>query len=99
VKYKISVDAQNDIESIWLYTFETWSAEQADRYYNLILDEIEYLVQNPRSGKDYSYVRKGYYRSKVKSHFIFYRIKQREDEIEIIRVLHQQMDVETRLNE
>ena len=40
--YKISKEASNDLEKIWLYTIETWSAEQADRYLNLIFDEIEY---------------------------------------------------------
>ena len=29
---KISNEAQFDFENIWLYTFETWSKEQADRY-------------------------------------------------------------------
>lgn len=99
MKYKISQEAQNDIENIWLYTFETWSAEQADRYYELIFDEIEYLTQQPDSGKDYSTVREGYYRSKVKSHFIFYRINRKEDCIEVIRVLHQQMDIDNRLQD
>lgn len=99
MKYKISNEAQNDLENIWLYTFETWSIEQANRYYNLIIDEIEYLAENPNSGKDYSQVRKGYLRSKVKSHFIFYKINRRENEIEIIRILHQQMDIENRLND
>ena len=97
--YKISKEAQIDIENIWLYTFETWSIEQADRYFNLILDEIEFLTQNTNSGKDFNYIRKGYYRSKVKSHFIFYRINLKDNVIEIIRILHQQMNVETRLNE
>jgi len=50
--YKISKEAQSDLENIWLYTFETWSVEQADRYYNQILDEIEYLAENPTSGND-----------------------------------------------
>ena len=49
--YKLSVKASNDIENIWLYTFEKWSLEQADRYINLIIDEIEYLSYNPNSGK------------------------------------------------
>jgi len=97
--YKISNEAQIDIEKIWLYTFETWSIEQADRYFNLIFDEIEFLTQNPTSANDYNQIRKGYYRSKVKSHFIFYRINEKENEIEIIRILHQQMDVENRLND
>ena len=97
--YKISNEAQIDIENIWLYTFENWSVERADRYFNLILDEIEYLTQHPTSGKDYDHIRKGYYQSKVKSHFIFYRINVKQKETEIIRILHQQMDIENRLND
>lgn len=96
--YKISNEAQIDIEKIWLYTFNNWSLQQADRYINLILDEIEYLTQYPTSGKAYDHIREGYYRSKVKAHFIFYRINTKEYEIEIIRVLHQQMDIDSRLN-
>ncbi len=99
MKYKISQAASQDIENIWLYTIEKWSIEQADRYFNLIMDEIEYLAKNPKSGKDFSNVRKGYFRSKIKSHFIFYRFNRKHDLIEIIRILHQRMDIEIRLNE
>ncbi|TZF85973.1 type II toxin-antitoxin system RelE/ParE family toxin (plasmid) [Pedobacter sp. BS3] len=94
--YKISKEAAGDIENIWLYTFENWSVKQADRYYNLIIDVIEYIASNPDSGKDYSHVRKGYRCSKVGSHLIFYRVN---DEVEIVRVLHQRMDIENRLKE
>ena len=97
--YKISREALNDLENIWLYTFKTWSAKQADRYLNLIFDEIEYLSENPNSGKDYSFVRKGYLRSKVKSHFIFYKINLKDSEIEIIRILHEQMDIDNSFND
>jgi toxin ParE1/3/4 len=97
--YKISKEASNDLEKIWLYTIETWSAEQADRYLNLIFDEIEYLCQKPNSGSDFSHVRKDYLRSRVKSHFIFYKINEKKSELEIIRILHQQMNIENRLNE
>ena len=97
--YKISKEASNDLEKIWLYTIETWSAEQADRYLNLIFDEIEYLCQKPNSGSDFSPVRKDYLRSRVKSHFIFYKINEKQSELEIIRILHQQMDIKNQLNE
>ena len=97
MKYGLSRKALADIESIWLYTVENWSIDQADRYYNLIFDEIEYLAEFPDSGKDFSYVRKDYRRSKVKSHLIFSRI--RKNEVEIIRVLHQRMDIENRLKD
>ena len=97
--YKISVKAAGDIEHIWLYTFEHWSLEHADRYINLIIDEIEYLADNPDSGKNFNHIRKNYRCAKVKSHLIFYRLSDRESDIEIIRVLHQRMDIEHRLEE
>lgn len=97
--YKISVKASEDIENIWLYTFENWSQEQADRYINLLFDEIEYLAGNPNSGKDFSHIRNNYRCSKVKSHLVFYRLTGKRNDIEVIRVLHQRMDVEKHLEE
>ena len=96
MKYKISREAHKDLENIWIYTFKNWSIKQADYYLSLIIKEIEYISENPESGKNYEKIRKGYYRSTVKSHFIFYRIN--ENFIEIIRVLHRRMDVDTRLS-
>jgi toxin ParE1/3/4 len=95
--YKISSKAAEDIENIWLYIFENWSLEQADRYLDLIFNEIEYLAANPTAGKDFSHVRKNYRCSKVKSHIVFYRYVESQSDIEVIRVLHQRMDIENRL--
>lgn len=99
MRYIISQLASQDLENIWLYTFENWSIEQADTYFNLIMDEIEYISCKPESGYDFSHVRKGYLRSRIKSHFIFYRINQKKKLVEIIRILHQKMDIESRLTE
>ncbi|WP_265428057.1 type II toxin-antitoxin system RelE/ParE family toxin [Chryseobacterium sp. YIM B08800] len=99
MKYKISKEALNDLEKIWLYTSEIWSKEQADYYFDLIINEIEHLSGNPKSGKDYNEIRKGYFRFRVKLHFIFYKINMNTEEIEIIRILHQQMDILSRLDE
>lgn len=99
MSYKISKEALEDNDSIWMYTAENWSVEQANRYYNMIFDEIEFLAGNPSSGKDYSHVRRDYRCSKVKSHLIFYRSDNKNKEIEIIRVLHQRMDIEGRLSD
>lgn len=65
----------------------------------MFFDETEFISENPKSGKDYNDVRKGYYRSKVKSHYIFYKINQKEEEIEIVRILHQQMGIASKLYE
>jgi toxin ParE1/3/4 len=97
MKFKISKEAENDLTKIWNYTFETWSREQANRYINLIFEEIQYICENLEFGKDFSYVRKGYMKAKVKSHFIFYKINTKNMHIEVIRILHQRMDIEQRL--
>lgn len=99
MSYKISIQASEDIENIWLYTFQNWSLGQADRYVNLIFDEIEYLADNPDAGRDFNHIRKNYRCSKVKSHLIFYRLMSKQTDIEIIRVLHQRMDIGNHLNE
>lgn len=96
--YNLSIEAENDLQNIWLYTLENWSREQADRYVDLILDEIEYLCVNPYSGTDYNHLRKGYYKSKIKSHFIFYKVNDSMNVIQIVRVLHQMMDIESQLD-
>jgi len=44
--YIISEKALDDISQIWGYTAENWSPEQADSYYDLLLDEIEYIAEN-----------------------------------------------------
>jgi len=98
MNYQISQLANRDIESIWIYTLENWSVEQADRYLNLILDEVEFLAANPESGQDYGKVIDDYFRSRIKSHFIFYKINKEKNEIHIIRVLHQRMDIDSLLN-
>ena len=99
MNYKISKEAEKDLEKIWLYTFETWSLRQADYYYDLLMDEIEYLAENPKFGQDFSHLRKGYFQSRVKSHFIFYRLNLKNNELEVIRILHQQMDIDSRIEE
>ena len=95
-KFKFSNEAVKDLEEIWFYTRQTWSIEQADRYYNLIMDEIEFISSNPQLGRTIDYIKEGYKSTKVKSHVIYY--KQIEDEaILIVRILHQRMDSENKL--
>ena len=89
--------AIQDLEEIWFYTFNIWSLEQADRYHSLIIKEIEFLATRPGSGKLLDHLRTGYRSSKVKSHYIFYRFT--SNELEIVRILHENMDIPNRLNE
>lgn len=95
-QYRISHKAIEDLNKIWLYTFHKWSKEQADRYYNLIIEEIEFISNNFMTGKSAEQTRKNYRVTKIKSHLIFYR-KVENDIVEVVRILHQQMDIKKRL--
>jgi len=89
--------AIEDLDVIWLHTVQNWSLEQADRYYNLIYDEVVFLAAKPGYGKDIGHIREGYRSSKVNSHFIFYKYSW--SEIDIIRILHEHLDIPNRLND
>lgn len=95
--YRISNRAIIDLEEIWNYTYDTWPLEQADRYYQLLLDEFEFLAKYPRSGKTVDEIHLGYRVSVVRSHLVFYRIE--NEFIEIIRILNQKMNIKNRIKE
>ena len=95
-KYKFTNEAVKDLEEIWSYSKQTWSLEQADRYYNLIVDEIEFISSNPLLGKSIDHIKEGYMSTKVKSHVVFYK-QHVDDTILVVRILHQNMDCEKRM--
>ncbi len=59
---------------------------------------MEYIVNFFDMALDFGKIRKSYKYSKVKSHLIFFK-KDKMNEIEVIRVLHERMDIESRLKE
>lgn len=95
-EYRISRQAIEDLNEIWLYTFKKWSKIQADDYYDLVIREIELIAKNNLVGKVSEQTRKNYRVTTVKLHLIFYRILE-NDTVEIMRILHQKRDVKKRL--
>lgn len=96
MQIKISKKAKNDLTNIWEYTFKKWSLQQADKYYDILVEGINTISREPNIGKNYEKIRNGYQGFQVKSHIIFYRVPD-ENNIEIIRVLHERMDIKNRL--
>lgn len=88
--YRISPRAEDDLEDIWLYTLHNWSIEQADRYYNSIVEAFGDLASGRKAGRVVE-MRAGYFKHPVGAHLIFYRND--PDSVVIVRVLHQRMDV------
>jgi toxin ParE1/3/4 len=96
--YKLTNKAVEDLNQIWEYTIYKWSEQQADNYYNLLLDSCQNIADNPSLGRNYDGVKKELYGVKTNRHIIFYR-KQSEEYVEITRILHERMDLKNRLNE
>ena len=90
--------AKADLKKIGQYTQENWGREQRVLYLNMLDVCFQQLATNPLKGKDCSEIRDGYRKLNAVSHLIFYRQKS-FDVIEIVRILHGHMDIETRLTE
>ncbi|GET45590.1 type II toxin-antitoxin system RelE/ParE family toxin [Capnocytophaga felis] len=90
--------AIDDLNAIWNYTFEKWSELQADKYYFALKFDCSQISKNPQLGKKYDEIRKDLFGLKSGRHIIFYQAIS-EDEIEIIRILHEQMDLKSRIME
>lgn len=90
VTVRISNLAERDLLSIWTYTLEEWGETQADAYIESFAGKFSLLASLPGAGRSIDEVRPGYRRARHGSHLIFSR--QVEDGVEIVRVLHQQMD-------
>jgi toxin ParE1/3/4 len=95
-KYKISQKAIDDLSKIWEYTYHEWSELQADKYYWMLINTCNEISDNPEIGKEYSIIAKDLCGMKSGRHIVFYLRKKNKD-IEIIRVLHEQMDLKTRI--
>jgi len=59
------------------------------------MNEIEFISENTASGKSMEHVKEGYMVVYVKSDMIFFR--RNKGIVEIIRILHQKMDIELNL--
>ena len=97
-KYKLTNKAVDDLSGIWGYTFNNWSEKQADKYYQMLLDNCQYIADDPNIGKNYDGIRDELLGLKANRHIIFYR-KTTDNPIEITRILHGRMDLENRINE
>jgi toxin ParE1/3/4 len=97
--YRLAPAAQADLDDIWQYTVSSWRAAQAERYTRAIRDAAEDLARGNRQGQAIDEVRAGYRKLAVGSHLLFCRSARDDDGIEIIRILHQRMDVSARLGD
>ena len=88
--YLLTPEAEKDLEDIWLYSYETWSEHQANRYIDILEDtfvRLSYMPEQARELLDFDPPVRIFPSAK---HIIIYRIAGRA--IVIIRVLGARQD-------
>jgi toxin ParE1/3/4 len=96
-RYVLSPAARADLEQIWDCTRERWDDDQAEEYVREIQHAIERVVDNPTIGRACDELRPGYRKHAVGSHTLYYRIVSGAA-INVVRILHQRMDVDRHLD-
>jgi toxin ParE1/3/4 len=94
-RYILSPRAKEDLDEIWDFTVRTWGELQAEDYIRLLVGAIETIAQNPRRGRPCDEIRKGYRKYSAGSHIIFFR--KIKSGVDVVRILHGQMDFEQHL--
>jgi toxin ParE1/3/4 len=97
VNFQLTELAKQDLRLIGRYTQITWGREQRNTYLAKIDAAFQLLAMEPQLGKSCDELRVGYRKYPVGRHLIFYR--QSANSLEIIRILHQRMDIEARFDD
>ena len=95
-KVTLRQEAIDDLNEIWKYTFGKWSEKQADKYYATIRLACNEIGENPELGKEYTGIIRRLLGLKSGKHIIFYH-QISDNEIEIVRILHERMDLKKRI--
>jgi len=85
--YRISPNAEADLERIWFYGLEHWGVKAADRYHSAFFDHFEELAAQPLLHA-ISDIREGYRRSICGKDSVFYRVD--GETVEIMAIIGQQ---------
>ena len=93
--FRLSAKSIEDLKSIGRFTLKSWGREQRNIYLLKLDDSFHLLADQPHLGSARDDIREGYRVYHVGRHLIFYR--QKSTGIEIIRILHDRMDVEIHL--
>ena len=97
-KYSLTNKAVEDLAKIWNYSFEEWSEQQADTYYEMLIASCQEIAENLSLGKTYNGITAHLLGLRTIRHIIFYR-RINENEVGIIRILHGRMDLKNRMSE
>ena len=93
--FHLTQKAYDDLKGIAIYTQENWGKSQRTLYLKMMNDAFHELSANPKLGTKIDDIRAEYFKYRIGSHMIFYRMVY--DDVQIVRILHQRMDVESHI--
>ena len=93
--YRLSHEARRDLDDIWNYSRDHWGARRAASYLRDLRTAIDLIAERPDTGQALDEPDDAFRKRPVGSHTIFYRLE--AGSVEIVRILHQNMDASSRL--
>ncbi len=94
-KLVVSAHAEEDLRAIARFTERQWGVERKTAYLERIRERLRDIRRNPAAGAPRDHIKPGYRGMPAGSHIIFYR--ETPKAIEILRILHRNMDMRRRL--
>jgi toxin ParE1/3/4 len=94
--FELTKKAKSDLKDIAVYTQNTWGKHQRNIYLTALDQSFYALAADHLKGRDCGEIRIGYRQHKVGKHIIFYR-EINSSLIQIVRILHEKMEIETHL--
>ncbi|PTE13207.1 type II toxin-antitoxin system RelE/ParE family toxin [Pseudogemmobacter blasticus] len=95
-QFRLTLQAEGDLDRIGAYTLEKWGMDQAIRYLTELDQTFAALAQTTALGKDRTDLRPGLISCSCNRHMIFFR-RSGQGDVEILRILHERMDFDRHL--
>lgn len=95
-RYKLTPDAENDLEDIAHYTISEWGYDQAEKYAQLLSECFKKISSKQIIGRTFSSKLKSVQFTHCEHHYIFYQMQENKP-VMILAVFHEKMDLMRRL--
>ncbi len=94
--YDLTLAAEEDLRGIWRYTYETWGADQADRYFGQIEECCDAVGEGRARSRSFETLPQGVRIHRCEHHYIVWLAADRPV---VIAILHERMDFVRRLKD
>ncbi len=94
--FALTHKAKSDLYAIAVFKAQRWGVKQRNLYIKQLDEAFHMLAESPELGKHCDDILPGYRKFPQGSHIVFYKTGS-SYQIEVIRILHKSMDIETQI--